>query len=130
MLEWLKIDTNFTEIPWGGIFGVTVFLIITGSYALRGQLSERRLKMSAMIAVESLAAELEFIDSMQLSLPLTFHGNNQRLLERNLVIAREQLQLANQYYTEHQWSFCLERTDHGMVQVRLIRQNLGLKHEL
>jgi hypothetical protein len=130
LLDWFQIYSNFTEIPWGGIWGVAFLLILAASYALWEQLSERRLKMSAMIAVESLADELEFIDTMQQSYPLTFYSNNHQLLERNLSIAREQLQLASKCYSEHQWSFCLERADHGMVQIRLIRQNLGLKHEL
>jgi hypothetical protein len=125
--DWINYYFDLLRVPWDTLAAAAV---IIGACALWSVLARRQVQMPAFVAVESLEAELEFIDSMMQSHLPAYDKDKAWLVERNLQSAREQLQLAAKFFTEAQWQLCLERADHGMVQICMLRRNLGLKHEL
>ncbi|HMW89419.1 MAG TPA: hypothetical protein PLC15_02190 [Candidatus Obscuribacter sp.] len=126
LLQWL-LAGFFWHVPEDAI-GIALFIV--GACLLAEHLAKRKEQMPAIIAVESLEAELEFIDGMMQSHLPSYDKDKAWLVERNLKIAREQLRLAGESIWKERWSDCLECAEHGMVQVCLLRRTLGIRHEL
>lgn len=127
VINWLNSYLDSISVPWDTLLAS---IIIASSIVLWINLSRRQVQMPAMVAVESLEAELEFIDVMMRSYLPLFDRDSSWLVERNLGIAREQLRLASESLRLERWTHCIERAEHGMVQVCMLRRTLGLKHQL